>query len=80
MSANYVMSEIEKTYLKLNIFPHRGSHPKELNERKTNFRQIFFKSYRIVYRIDEENSSVSIVLIADGRQNMQKLMADKLPK
>jgi toxin ParE1/3/4 len=41
-----------------------------------DFRQVFFKPYRVIYRIRDR--SVFIYLIADGRRDMQPLLARRL--
>jgi mRNA-degrading endonuclease RelE of RelBE toxin-antitoxin system len=57
--------------------PQRGSIPKELRALGLNeYRQVFFKPYRIVYRIHDEQ--VVIYLITDGRRNMQTLLSRRL--
>lgn len=68
-----------KSLLKKNISenPHRGSYPKELLSLGIReFHEIFFKPYRIVFRITE--NKVYILLIADGRRDMQKLLRRRL--
>jgi len=40
------------------------------------YREIFFKPYRIIYRIIEKN--VFVLLIVDGRRNMQELLQRRL--
>lgn len=57
--------------------PERGAHPKELITLGVrDFRQTYFKPYRIVYKV--ESSSVDIYLVADGRRDMQTLLARRL--
>ncbi|MBA3017875.1 MAG: type II toxin-antitoxin system RelE/ParE family toxin, partial [Desulfobacteraceae bacterium] len=41
-----------------------------------DYREIFFKPYRIIYRIDNEN--VYVYLIVDGRRDMQTLLQRRL--
>jgi toxin ParE1/3/4 len=41
-----------------------------------SYRQIFFKPYRILYRIRANN--VYIAVIADGRRDMASLLARRL--
>jgi len=55
----------------------RGSPPKELRALgDKEFRQVFFKPDRLIYRIAEQQ--VIIYLIADGRRDMQTLLARRL--
>jgi len=58
-------------------FPERGSHPKELLELGIReYRQVFFKPYRLIYRVSDEKAYVH--LIADGRRDMQSLLTRRL--
>ena len=40
------------------------------------YREIFFKPYRIIYRVINKN--VYVLLIADGRRDMQTLLQRRL--
>jgi toxin ParE1/3/4 len=72
-----VITRIEKTVSALAAFPHRGAYPKELLDYgNRDFREIFFKPYRIVYRV--LSKEVVVVLIADGRRDMRTLLARRL--
>jgi toxin ParE1/3/4 len=58
-------------------FPERGSYPKELVALGIKeFRQTAFKPYRVIYRVI--GSRVVIVLIVDGRRDMQSVLARRL--
>jgi toxin ParE1/3/4 len=75
--AVYVLEQIEKAFLGLSKFPERGSHPKELLALGIHeYREIFFKPYRIVYRVMDRN--VYVLLIADGRRDMHSLLHRRL--
>ena len=61
----------------LERFPDRGAVPKELDRLGIRtFRQLVHPPYRIVYRIIDEQ--VFVLLIADGRQDMQALLERRL--
>jgi toxin ParE1/3/4 len=76
-NANRVLDRLLKAAEGLAVFPERGSHPRELQALGIReYRQIFFKPYRLVYRIIGQQ--VFIVLIADGRRDMQTLLARRL--
>jgi len=61
----------------LSKFPERGSYPKELVSLGIKeYRQTFFKPYRVIYRISE--TRVIIYMIADGRRDMQTVLARRL--
>lgn len=72
-----VLDEIEKKFVSLSELPERGVQPKELIALGIrDYREIFFKPYRIIYRIAKAN--VYIYLIADGRRDMQTLLQRRL--
>jgi toxin ParE1/3/4 len=57
--------------------PERGSHPQELLALGIReYRQTIVSPYRIIYRIIGDR--VHITLIADGRRDMQSLLARRL--
>ncbi len=75
--AEYVLEMIEKIFNGLAENPHRGVYPKELLALGLReYREVFFKPYRIIYRIMENN--VYVFLIVDGRRDMQKLLQRRL--
>ncbi len=76
-AANHVLNRIEKSIDSLSSFPERGSVPKELLALGIHdYRQVFFKPYRLIYRTIE--TRVYIYLIVDGRRDMQTLLARRL--
>jgi toxin ParE1/3/4 len=75
--ADYVLGQIETAFSRLSKFPERGAHPKELRALGIlEYREIFFKPYRIIYRIINKN--LYVLLIADGRRDMQTLLQRRL--
>ena len=75
--ADYVLDQIEKAFSSLSENPERGAYPKELLAiGLREYREIFFKPYRIIYRIAEDN--VYVMVIADGRRDMQTLLQRRL--
>lgn len=75
--ANYVLERIEKAFSSLSENPERGAYPRELIALGLReFRQIFFKPYRIIYRV--MGNKIYVLLIADGRRDMQKLLQRRL--
>jgi len=75
--ADYVPGQIERAFSRLSKFPERGTHPKELRALGIlEYREIFFKPYRIIYRVMDKN--VYVLLIADGRRDMQTLLQRRL--
>lgn len=76
-NANYVLDELMGAVESLSKFPERGSYPKELVSLGIKeYRQTFFKPYRVIYRC--AGSQVIIYLIADGRRDMQSVLARRL--
>jgi toxin ParE1/3/4 len=72
-----VATKIERSFAALETSPNRGAHPKELLDYgNRDFREIYFKPYRIIYRVWERK--VVIVLIADGRRDMRALLTRRL--
>ena len=75
--ANYVLDKIEETFLSLADNPERGTYPNELLAiGLREYREIYFKPYRIIYRIN--SLSVYVVVIADRRRDMQSLLERRL--
>jgi toxin ParE1/3/4 len=76
-NAEHVLSRILDRADSLANSPSRGSPVQELlclGEQE--YRQIFFKPYRLIYRTFGEQ--VIIYLISDGRRDMQSLLARRL--
>ena len=75
--ADNVLNQIEKAFFTLSEFPERGVYPKELLKLGIReYREIFFKPYRIIYRVMDKN--VYVLLIVDGRRDMQVLLQRRL--
>ena len=76
-NANCVLDQLLEVAQSLSRFPERGSYPKELLALGIKeYRQVFFKPYRVIYRVSARQ--VVIYLIADGRRDMQSLLARRL--
>ena len=76
-AADQVLGRLEDVVESLAKFAQRGSHPKELLALgMREYRQAFFKPYRVVYRVT--GRQVYVYLIADGRRDMQTLLARRL--
>jgi toxin ParE1/3/4 len=75
--AQHVLDRIRAAVDALKRFPERGPHPAELAALGIReYRETFFKPYRIIYHVD--GHLVFISLIADGRRDMQSLLARRL--
>lgn len=76
-SANHLLDRLLEVVEGLARFPERGSHLRELVALGIKeYRQTAFKPYRVIYRV--VGSQVVIYLIADGRRDMQSLLARRL--
>jgi toxin ParE1/3/4 len=76
-AAAKVLAGLEKAFVHLENFPERGAYLKELIALGIKeFRFVFFKPYKIIYRVSGE--SVLVYVIADGRRDMQNLLARRL--
>jgi toxin ParE1/3/4 len=68
-----VLSKIQT----LERYPLRGNIPKELDTLGIReFRQVLMRPYRLIYRVMEDK--VFIMIIADGRRDMQTLLERRL--
>ena len=76
-SANYVLDRLMEAGKSLSTFPERGSFPRELLALGIrDYRQVFFKPYRVIYRV--VGKQVQVDLIADGRRDMRSLLTRRL--
>ncbi|PLY16830.1 MAG: plasmid stabilization protein [Sedimenticola sp.] len=75
--ADYVLDRIEGSFASLSDNPERGAYPNELLALgMREYREIYFKPYRIIYRVVAVN--VYVMVIADGRRDMQSLLQRRL--
>ena len=76
-NADYVLNGLMDAVGGLSSHPERGSYPNELVSLGIKeYRQTFFKPYRVIYRTS--GRQVIIYLIADGRRDMQTVLARRL--
>jgi toxin ParE1/3/4 len=77
LRAATLLTRFEQVVGDLSRFPSRGVVPRELAELGTHeFRQVHFKPWRVVYRIEER--VVFVMLIVDGRRNLGAILARRL--
>lgn len=75
--ADHVLRQFEKVFDSLSENPHRGVIPRELlTIGLREYRETFFKPYRVIYRIEAEQ--IFVMVIADGRRDMQTLLLRRL--
>jgi toxin ParE1/3/4 len=76
-AAAKILDGLEKALGHLENLPERGAYLKDLIALGIkDFRFVYFKPYKIIYRVSGE--SVLIYLVADGRRDMQNLLARRL--
>jgi toxin ParE1/3/4 len=77
LRARRVLDQFETTIARLEELPERGPHPPELLALGIReYREVFFKPYRVIYRV--QAPSVWVYVVADGRRDMQRLLARRL--
>lgn len=75
--ADRLLDNLEKTIMKLETMPLRGHFPPELERIGVReFREIFFKPYRIIYQVIKSDVYVHCVL--DGRRDLQDLLQQRV--
>ena len=75
--ADYVLDQIVQTAESIAAMPHRGTRPKELPPGlQAEFRQVFFKPYRVIYEITP--ALIVVHLIADRRRDLRSLLMRRL--
>jgi len=75
--ADTVLDNLEQAVNSLSELPQRGIYPKELLPLGIReYREIYVHAYQIVYRVVD--TTVYILLIADGRRDMQDLLQRRL--
>ena len=71
---------LERLVLKidsLSEFPERGPIPDELRDLHVNqYRQASLPPYRIIFKV--EATRVTVLVVADGRRDFEKLLRDRL--
>jgi toxin ParE1/3/4 len=75
--ADRLLGQIDKAFAGLSHSPERGAYPKELVALGIReYREVFFKPYRIIYRVLDK--TVYVLLVVDGRRDMQSLLQRRL--
>ena len=75
--AAHVLHQFEKTLDSLRTSPDRGAIPRELQALgMRDYREIFFKPYRVIYKVWDEG--VYVYLVVDGRRDLQALLQRRL--
>ena len=75
--AAFVLDQLETVTARLATFPERGAFPPELVALGIReYRQVYFKPYRLIYRIITDR--VVVIMVADGRRDMAALLAERV--
>ena len=75
--ANHVLDRVSEVIESIASMPYRGSRPRELPSGiEGDYRQLYFKPYRIIYEFAE--TEVIVYVVADGRRNLQALLLRRL--
>ena len=76
-NAGRLVAKIKASIDTLSNSPKRGSMPSDLLDiGSRDYRQIFFKPYRIIYLVNEKFVTINAVL--DVRRNLQTLLSRRL--
>ncbi len=76
-NADHVLDRLLEVVESLSTFPERGAYPKELIALGIrDYRQTAFKPYRVIYRVIGRKAYIYV--IADGRRDLQSLLARRL--
>ena len=76
-NAKKIYDSIKKASFELNSFPQRGRIVPELEYYFiNNYREIIIKTWRIIYRIEE--NKVYILAVLDSRRNIEDILLKRL--
>jgi toxin ParE1/3/4 len=75
--SSHVVDQFTGCFERLSSMPERGGYPRELlSLGNKEYRQEFFKPYRIIYRVS--GKTVIVYVIADSRRDLQSLLSRRL--
>lgn len=69
-----IISEIDKTILSLEIMPNRFEKVKNKYFSNRNVRKCFSNNYIILYSVNEDKKTVTIIRVLYGKSNWIKLI------
>lgn len=73
VNAEHVLDKLEELIFSLDPIPERGHIPHELKRHGIKeYREIFFKPYRVIYEI--KGKMVIVHICVDGRRDMKTLL------
>lgn len=68
------LDKIEESINRLKEFPNSGSIPRYSILKKQGYRVVIIEKHLIFYKVNEENKTVIIYAIVDGRREYQNLI------
>ena len=68
------LDKIEESINRLKEFPNPGGIPRYSILRKQHYRVVIVEKHLIFYKVNEENKTVIIYAIVDGRREYQNLI------
>ncbi len=68
------MDKIEESINRLKEFPNSGSIPRYSILKKQGYRVVIVEKHLIFYKVSEENKTVIVYAIVDGRREYQNLI------
>jgi len=72
-----LLDNLEQTIHKLETMPGRGHFPPELEPIGVReYREIFYKPYRIIYQV--KKSEVFVHCVLDGRRDLQDILQNRV--
>jgi toxin ParE1/3/4 len=75
--ADRLLDNLEQTILKLETMPGGGHLPPELERIGVReYREIFYKPYRIIYQV--KKSEVFVHCVLDGRRDLQDILQSRV--
>ena len=75
--ADNLLDKLEKKILSLETMPQRGHVSLELERiGVVEYREIFYKPYRIIYQVIE--SHIYVYCVLDGRRDLQDLLQQRI--
>ena len=73
-SVEIALEYLEKSIIKLSTFPYSGSIPRYSILRKQGYRVLIVERHLVFYKVNEENRTVIIYAIVDGRREYRNLI------
>jgi len=68
------LDKIEESINRLKEFPNSGSIPRYSILKKQGYRVVIVEKHLIFYKVSEENKTVIVYAIVDGRREYQNLI------